>query len=148
LIGDHGYALGEKKHWGKDALWETDVRTTLVITDMRNPKKQICNRTVSLMDIFPTLCDILSVPYPKFSSGAPYLDGRSLVPLLNNAGLMWERPVLSSLEKEDGIEGSCFPQYSLRNEKFHYIRYQTNGAATFPVMPPTASCRENYTNSA
>lgn len=127
LIGDNGYSLGEKKHWQKGAMWETDMRVQLIISDMRDPEHKTCNQNVSLMDIFPTVCDLLNVPEPSLSSGAKYLDGQSLVPLIENPDLRYERPCLSSyqLHSDDGGEG-CFPIYSVRNNEFHLLHYKEN----------------------
>ncbi len=127
VAGDNGYSLSEKKHWGKRAMWETDVRVPFMIADLRNPHKQVSNTSVNLLDIFPTLCDLTDSPFPTFLNGSNYLDGISLKPLLENPSLTWERPLLSAVKKESDTEGSCFPQYSIRNNRFHYIRYQSNG---------------------
>lgn len=129
FFGDNGYSLSEKRHWGKYALWETDVRVPLIIADLRAPHQQVSNRTVSLLDLFPTLIDMAGgASLPAFSDGADYLDGLSLMPLLHQPDTSWVRPVLSATKKQNNEgEASCFPQYSVRDERFHFIRYQTNG---------------------
>lgn len=71
----------------------------MLIADMRNPNPQICNRTVSLLDLFPTLVDITGGTMPNFPDGTPYLDGKSIYPLLQNADTIWNRPVLSSTKR-------------------------------------------------
>lgn len=130
VIGDHGYSLGEKTHWKKGAMWETDLRTPLVITDLRTPAKQTSKRFVSLLDLFPTFCDLANVELPSFPDGHPYCDGFSLTPLLANPNMIWNRPVLSSFMngKDTTDQGSCFVHYSVRDDEWHYIRYRTNGA--------------------
>lgn len=135
FFGDNGYSLSEKRHWGKYAMWETDVRVPLIIADLRTPQPQVSNRTVSLLDLFPTLIDMAGgESYPLFSDGSPYLDGRSLLPLLQQPDTAWVRPVLSATKKQNNEgEASCFPQYSVRDERFHFIRYQTNGGACDPA---------------
>ncbi len=127
FIGDHGFSLGEKKHWGKYAMWETDVRTSLIIADLRNPEMQVTERTVSLMDLYPTICDIAGLSHPLFQDGSYYLDGYSTMPIINNPTLPWEHPIITTIKSKDTDEAHCFPQFSIRNEKFHYIRYQSNG---------------------
>jgi len=128
FIGDNGYGLGEKRHWSKYGLWDTDVRIPMLIADMRNPNPQICNRTVSLLDLFPTLVDINGGTMPYFPDGTTYLDGKSIAPLLQNADTIWNRPVLSATKKELVYDkGDCFPHYSVRDERFHLITYRTNG---------------------
>ncbi len=127
FIGDNGYSLGEKRHWEKYAMWETDIRIPLIISDFRDPVPQICNRTVSLLDLFPTICDFAEINYPLFADNSDYLDGHSLAPLLIDPDTIWTRPVLTAEKKLDDQEAHCFPQYSVRDERFHYIRYQSNG---------------------
>ena len=125
LVSDNGYSLGEKRHWTKWGLWETDLRVPFIIVDPSRPSNQICNRNVSLLDIFPTICDLADVAYPTFADGSDYLDGHSIIPLLNAPNSLIENPSLSTTKRTSGI-GSCFPHYSVRNEKYHYIRYQKN----------------------
>jgi len=128
ITSDHGYSLGEKTHWRKGCLWETDVRIPLVIADMRTPIKKTSKRVVSNLDIMPTVLEMAGVAAPTFPDGSPYLDGVSLTPLLANPATPWDKPALSSLQLHGYNEGFCFPQYSVRDDEWHYIRYQTNGA--------------------
>jgi arylsulfatase A-like enzyme len=134
VVSDHGYSLGEKTHWKKGCLWETDIRVPMVIADLRTPVKKTSKRFVTLLDLFPTVCDYAGVEYPTFPDGSDYLDGYSLIPLMENPLAPWSKPVLTSFKntKDPGRQGSCFPQYSVRDEEWHYIRYQTNGDG-FPV---------------
>jgi len=126
ISSDHGYSLGEKKHWSKRTLWETDLRVPLIITDVRNMQTQTCNSTVNLLDVFPTICDLAQINYPLFPGGENYLDGSTLVPFLQQPELNIEKPVLSTYRREGDEESSCFPQYSVRNNKYHYIIYRSN----------------------
>ena len=79
------------------------------------------------MDLYPTICELTGTPLPTFEDGSNYLDGKSIVPILDNPDNNWERPVLISFESEDNKEGSCFPQLAVRSEKFKYIRYASDG---------------------
>lgn len=129
VIGDHGYSLGEKTHWKKGCLWETDIRVPLIITDMRTPLKKTSKRFVSLLDLYPTICDLAGVDYPVNPDGSNYLDGKSLSPLLINPNTPFSKPALTAFRntKDESRQGSCFPSYSVRNEEWHYIQYFTNG---------------------
>ncbi|MBC8173237.1 MAG: sulfatase-like hydrolase/transferase [Chitinophagales bacterium] len=126
LIGDHGFSLGEHRHWQKQALWETDVRTPLLIADLRAPVAKMNNRMTSFLDIFPTLCDYAGVDYPTFSDGSDYLDGISLYPAITSSLPVNERPVLSTIKNKAVLQGGCYPQYSVRNARFHLIKYTPN----------------------
>ncbi|MEZ5012995.1 MAG: sulfatase-like hydrolase/transferase [Chitinophagales bacterium] len=127
LVSDHGFSLGEKHHMFKGAMWETDLRIPMLIADLRNPQQQVAQQTVSLLDIFPTICAMAGIAYPAFPDGSPYLDGKSLLPIMNDPEMIWERPVISTYEeKKETSQGGCFPQYSIRDARFHYIKYATN----------------------
>lgn len=128
ITSDHGYSLGEKTHWRKGCLWETDIRIPLVIADMRAPVKKSTKRPVSNLDIMPTVLEMAGVAYPNFPDGTPYLDGVSLTPLMANPNMVWDRPIVSALQLHGYNEGFCYPQYSIRDDEYHYIRYKTNGA--------------------
>lgn len=142
LIGDNGFSFGEKHHWQKRSFWESDVRVPFVIVDPSRPGNVICDRTVSLLDLYPTICDMTSTPYPLFSDGSHYLDGKSIVPLLNDPAASWERPVLISFEQEDNKECSCFTQYAVRSEKFKYIRYASDGGNPYSECNADSSFTE------
>ncbi|MEZ5012994.1 MAG: sulfatase-like hydrolase/transferase [Chitinophagales bacterium] len=140
ITSDHGFSLGTKKHWGKYSMWEPDMQIPFIYIDMRDPVYQVCDKSVSHLDLFPTVLDMLDVPEPTFADGSRYLDGYSILPLVNNPNLHWERPALGTIRvKEAGgvlQEGSCFSQFSVRTNRFHLIRYATNN------IPPDLECNE------
>ena len=81
LLSDHGDQLGEHGMAGKMGnLYEASLRVPLVL---RLPGAAHAgaerSQMVELVDLFPTICDLLRVPYPA-STQAPA--GRSLAPLL------------------------------------------------------------------
>mgnify|MGYP000013419313 CR=1 FL=1 len=128
FVSDNGYSLGEKRHWQKGALWDDDLRVPFIIADLRNPEAQVVNSAVSLLDLFPTLCEMVDIPEPLFDSGERYLDGKSLVPYLNNPEITIEKPSLGTYKVQGGHQCSCNPQYSVRSDDFHYIYYTSNNA--------------------
>ncbi|MGB0580574.1 MAG: sulfatase [Limisphaerales bacterium] len=106
---DHGWHLGEKKHWRKFALWEEATRVPLLIAAPGVTKpNQICDRPVSLIDLYPTLIDLCGLPQRS------ELDGQSLVPLLKNPKREWERPVLTT---------HGFQNHTLRTDRYRFIQY-------------------------
>ncbi len=142
LVSDNGFSLGEKRHWLKGTMWETDLRVPFIIADLRNPIQQMVNTPVSLLDIFPTICDLTHTPLPVFNNGTLYTDGFSLQPLLENLLINYERPILSSFKDNGTIQCSCFPQYSIRNENFHYIHYTSNNSELLSGCDLTKSFNE------
>ena len=113
LWGDHGWHLGEKNHWRKHALWDVSTRTPLIFSAPRGvAKDKLCQRPVSLIDIYPTLIDLCGLPKRKG------LDGQSLKPLLQNPGVKWERPVVITY----GLNN-----HAVQTERWRYIRYRDGG---------------------
>lgn len=127
FVSDHGFSWGEKKHYGKAQLYETDIRIPLIIADLRSPVANVTQRTVSLIDLYPTICAFAGITPPVFPDGTPYLDGKNLIPLMQNPNLQIESPAL--IQISNAVNGlACFPQSSIRNENWHYIRFISNGA--------------------
>ena len=107
--GDHGWHLGEKQHWRKFALWEEATRVPLVVVAPQITKPgSRCGRTVSLLDLYPTLLDLCGVPCKV------ELEGRSLRPLLSNPQAKWDRPVVTTHGANN---------HAVRSERWRYIRY-------------------------
>lgn len=126
LTSDHGYALGEKKHFTKWALWETDLRVPLIIAGPGIDAGASSEQSVSLLDIFPTIIELGGVD-PNSISGGDYLDGRSLVPILQTPSTERNRPSVATTSRFSN-QASCHNQYSVRSRDFHLIRYQYNNS--------------------
>ena len=110
LWSDHGQHLGEKKHWRKQALWEESTKVPLYFSvPGQKTKGKTSERVVSLLDIYPTLVDLCHLPE------APRLEGQSLVPLINDPVLEWEKPVLSTW---------YYKNHAVRSENWRYIQYR------------------------
>jgi arylsulfatase A-like enzyme len=108
LMGDHGWHLGEKEHWSKQTLWEESAKTPLIIFDPRNKNNGVSIKTVSLIDVYPTLLDLCDLPVKKD------LDGNSFKHLVSNPKGEWNRSAITT--KGEG-------NYTLRNEDYRYIVY-------------------------
>jgi len=70
FMSDHGYHLGQTRHWLKNTLWEESTRIPYiwVVPGMTKPGS-VSHRTVDLMSLYPTLMDLcgLSRPLPEGS---------------------------------------------------------------------------------
>jgi hypothetical protein len=124
---DHGYSFGEKRSRKKGTLWESDIRVPFIINDMRAPGAQVVRDAVGLIDIFPTLLDFAESPVPMIDDTTPYLDGKSLMPYMANPNLRSERGIVSGVRVSND-DCYCYPQYSVRTDRFHYIYYTSNNA--------------------
>ncbi|EAQ80441.1 sulfatase [Blastopirellula marina] len=78
--GDHGWHLGEYAMWGKHALYERTVRSTLIVRAPGVTKPgSVSDAIVDSIDLYPTLIDLCE---PRFTQTANPLDGKSLRPVL------------------------------------------------------------------
>lgn len=116
FLTDHGFHLGEKHHWQKATLWEEATHCLLMIRvpGVTRPGG-VSQRFVSLQDIYPTLADLCGLDRPS------YLDGRSLVPLLQAPNATWDSTAITCLsDKARPQQGYV----TIRNEVGRYIRYE------------------------
>jgi arylsulfatase A-like enzyme len=109
LWSDHGYQLGEKDCWEKFTLWEKATRVPfLIVAPGIAPPGRVCKRSVSLLDLYPTLVEICGLPSPVEFEGA------SLVPLLRDPSAAWPRPAVMTYRPGN---------HAVRSERWRYIRY-------------------------
>jgi arylsulfatase A-like enzyme len=110
LWSDNGFHLGEKFHWHKQALWEEAARVPLIIQAPGGKlKPSTIQQDVSLIDMFPTLLELAGLP------AVVGLQGRSLVPLMNDPAQPWQHPVLTTYLKN---------HHAIRLGQWCYIRYE------------------------
>ena len=72
LWGDHGWKLGDHGTWVKHTNFECDTRVPLIIRDPRVRGGKSSNRLVELIDLYPTLCDLVGIPTPAHCQGRSF----------------------------------------------------------------------------
>ncbi|MDA7527816.1 sulfatase [Planctomicrobium sp.] len=77
LWSDHGWHLGEQSAWGKMTNFEIATRVPLLIS-VPGLKPGPTKRIAELVDLYPTVCDLLHLTPPS------HLEGESLIDILNN----------------------------------------------------------------
>lgn len=113
LWSDHGWSHGQKQHWRKFSLWERDCRVVFMVSVPGvTPRDARCERTVNLLDIYPTVIDLCRLPAKKG------LEGNNLTPLLRNPTATWVYPSITTHGRNN---------HSIRTEKWRYIRYKDGG---------------------
>ena len=109
LWSDHGFHLGEKRHWEKFSLWDESARTPLlVVAPGVTEPGGVCDTPVSLMDLYPTLTDLAGLDTPG------HLDGASLRLLLEDPSAGLERGAVTTFGRDN---------HSVRHGAFRYTRY-------------------------
>lgn len=108
FFSDHGFHLGEKQHWAKRTLWEETTRVPFIVSGPDIKPGQRSAKPVGLIDVYPTLCELLNVKAPKG------LDGHSLLPLIRNPNANWSHAAYTTFEPGD---------LTVRTEHWRYIRH-------------------------
>lgn len=109
LWSDNGYHLGDKENCVKFTLWEKSCNVPFIIIAPGAAKAGArCSQPVSLVDIFPTLLELASLPVLEG------LDGNSLVPLLRRPDLEWDRPAFMTSGRGN---------HAVRSRRWRYIHY-------------------------
>ena len=77
IWGDHGWQLGEHDLWAKHSNYQTSLKVPLIIYSSEIDKR-IVNQQVELVDLYPTLCEMVNIEQPN------HLQGTSLLPIMKN----------------------------------------------------------------
>ncbi|MFK8113347.1 MAG: sulfatase [Rubripirellula sp.] len=108
LWSDHGYHLGEKAISGKNSLWRNSTRVPLIFAGPGIPQGKNCSEPVELLDIYPTLSEIVETPE------AEGLEGLSLLPQIKDPATSRERPAICTHNAGN---------HSVCDQRWRYIRY-------------------------
>lgn len=119
LWADHGYHIGEKNRFAKQAFWERDTRTVLMFKTPEMNRGQVCDAPTQLLDIYPTLVDYCGI------SANTKNEGNSLVPLLDNPNAKWEHLAITSYGQGN---------VSMRNRSHRYIRYENGSEELYDMV--------------
>ena len=115
FAGDNGLALGQHGLMGKQNLYDHSVRVPLIFAGPGVPRGSRSDAFVYLLDIYPTLCDLLGIEIPSS------VNGRSLAPIMQGTDDQ-VRDVLY-LAYTQFQRGVCDRRYKL-------IEYHVNGEHT------------------
>jgi arylsulfatase A-like enzyme len=127
LWSDHGWHLGEKEHWQKFTGWRAASRVPLIIKAPKGCQLlpegtkpgSVCDRPVSLLDLFATLTDLTGVP------AKPGIDGHSLVPLLKSPDTKWPHAAVTHLGHPQN--------YAVSLEKWRYLHYRDGSEELYDI---------------
>jgi iduronate 2-sulfatase len=113
LSADHGYQLGEKGRWSKAySIFDVALRVPLLISVPGGAGNgRVCERSVEMVNLYRTLCDLCGVPAPDG------IEGASLAPLLRNPAAPWDRSVYSVVAYRDTLGRS------VRTDRWRYSQW-------------------------
>ena len=115
---DHGFLLGEHGQWQKQLLFDPSPRTPMIVYDpTAKGNGTVCDRSVELLDLYPTVADWAGLKKPKG------LEGFSLRPLLDSpVSGRWKHPAyaqVTRLKDKQRVMG-----YSVHTERYRYTEWE------------------------
>ena len=102
LWGDHGWSLGEHGHWGKHTNFNNALQVPLLIHAPGFAQGEKSNSLVSLIDLYPTLCDLSGIELPV------HLQGKSIKGILNNTNQEINMYMFSKWKKGESVKYNDF----------------------------------------
>ncbi len=119
LWSDHGYHIGEKNRFAKQAIWERSTRVPLIIASPGIEPDRHCSQPVGLIDMYPTLVELAGLPPNQFNEGV------SLAPQLQETTTPRERPAITAYGPVN---------FSIRSERYRYIRYEDGSEELYDLI--------------
>ena len=150
LFGDHGFHLGDHgAFWAKHSNYEISTRVPFII---RSPGMSALgtsgtttNAPVELVDVFPTLLDLCSLPVPDETTRITaqddtelyqVLEGTTLLPLLEDSQQPWKSAAFSQYQRYISYKSSYDSDrtlspagggkgmgYSIRTDRYRYTEW-------------------------
>ncbi|WP_159083948.1 sulfatase [Saccharobesus litoralis] len=108
LWSDHGFQLGHKNRWEKFTFWKQGAGAPFIIK-APGVKPAIIDNPVSLIDIYPTLIELMQTP------SKDDLDGVSLAPLMQQPKQAWPHPAIITYQQGNN---------AILLDKWNYIQYR------------------------
>ena len=124
FLSDHGESLGSRGLWGKSTMYDESISIPLIISGEGIPKGRVCETPVSLIDLYPTILEAMSVIETSSDKGR---FGKSLFNLIKEPDL--EREIMC----EYYATGSISASYMLRKGDFKYIYYLGYGSELYNI---------------
>ncbi|MEX0321353.1 MAG: sulfatase [Puniceicoccaceae bacterium] len=136
LWSDHGFHLGDHNgFWAKHTNYEISTRVPLIVRapglDALGTDGSFTSAPVELVDIYPTLVDLCSLPVPDQPDGYE-LQGTSFLPLLEDPAQPWKKAAFSQYQRYmRGDREGDVPiahngngmGYSVRTARFRYTEW-------------------------
>ena len=122
---DHGESLGNRGLWGKMTMYEDSASIPLIIQGPNFKKNRMCKTPVTLIDLYPTIFDILSLDHVASEAN---IDGESLRAIANKT-YDKNRCVLSEYHGAGSYGGA----FMLRMGDYKYIYYVGHQPEVFDI---------------
>ena len=126
FTSDHGYHLGEHGHWQKQTLFEDATRVPLIFSGPGILKNQpAVEAPVELVDLYPTLMDMVELQTPKFVSG------KSLVSYFTNSKATVRRSALTELQLNIGNKKA--QGYAIQTKRYRLNQWRYKNVFSYEL---------------
>jgi arylsulfatase A-like enzyme len=115
FAGDNGLAVGQHGLLGKQNMYEHSVRVPLMFSGPGVPKGEKRSAYAYVLDVYPTLCDLIGVEIPDT------VEGTSLVSALSDGREQVRDTVFAAYREW---------QRMVKDDRFKLIEYVVNGRRT------------------
>lgn len=120
FMSDHGFHLGEQQIWGKHSSYELSTNVPLIIVDPSQKNRGTeCDSFVELLDIYPTLSELVKTEKPK------NIDGRSLSSFFEKPKKGNRKFAYSQYQSfQNNRLFTNYMAYAIYSNNFNYIEWQ------------------------
>ena len=120
FYADHGFQLGQHGLWCKNTLFEQSTQVPFIVRVPGAPANgSACHAFVELVDVFPTICDLLRIAYPH-----DRFEGVSLTPLLGDTSLPWKTCAFSEVKLGPHLARA------VRADRYRYGKWEREDGST------------------
>jgi len=106
ITGDHGEEFFERKFWGHSTLYDNNIRPGMIIKPPADAKLLVRD-AVDLIDVFPTIAELVEGTVPEACQGVPLQDSRSGPRITERHGAVH----YSVAVEQDGVKGIFTYEY-------------------------------------
>ncbi len=125
FTSDHGFHLGEHGMWSKLSLFEQSTRVPFVVKIPGVTKGEVSDAIIELVDLYPTICDILDLPLPHDK-----LEGVSILPVIEDPKRKWKQAAFTVC-KQGKYLGRSVRTHSHRYTE--WVEFEAGNKATGPA---------------
>jgi iduronate 2-sulfatase len=136
---DHGFLLGEHGEWSKFRSFDLSIRVPFIIRVPGMNQRREVESIVELVDVFPTLVDILGLPelpvcpednkhIPLCTEGKSFKGLIEYTPSINGRVQSWRKPSFSGVTIN--VPPYLYAWECVRDENYKYVRYMDYNTTT------------------
>ena len=133
FVSDNGFLNGEHRvNRTKMHPYEESVRVPLIIRHPQFLGRKAVAKMVSHVDLAPTIVDLAQATPERV------MDGRSLLPLVQNPSAAWRNLVL--LEAHHVETGNMIKYMAVRSPNYVYVEHDTGERELYNISDAASSC--------